>query len=95
MVAPESCGKTKHRQSEIVDQLAGEPGLDPAAREQFRQLALLLGATFHFEYHKLLEELKDDYHPFDPDAVTQSLHTPSPEDRQARMTRFEAEAAHV
>ena len=36
---------------------------------------------FHFEYLKRLEDLKDAYAPFDPDAETKPLHPVSPDER--------------
>lgn len=58
------------RKADLVKLLADElPG--PAdEREQFLQLCQLLDATFHFEYHERLEELKNAYAWFDPDADT-------------------------
>ncbi|MBW3597079.1 MAG: DUF3754 domain-containing protein [Planctomycetes bacterium] len=58
------------RRSELVELLAGQPELSPTERDQFLQLARLLEATFHYEYHLRLEEMKDAYAPFDPDADT-------------------------
>jgi len=39
-------------------------------RQHFGQLCELLSATFHHEYHSRLEDLKNLYAPFDPDADT-------------------------
>ena len=33
----------------------------------------MLSATFHFEYHRLLEELKNEYAPFDPDECAKPI----------------------
>lgn len=72
------------RKAELVDLLLGEPGLGQAQQSQFRQLARILEATFHFEYHQQLEDLKDKYAPFDPDADTQRIAEISHADREAR-----------
>jgi len=76
------------RQAEIVDLLARAPGLDAAKSAKFRSLAALLSATFHFEYHRFLEDLKGDYSPFDPDSVTHSVEPLSETERQERLDRF-------
>ena len=46
---------------------------------------MLIAAVFHFEYHQRLEELKDDYAPFDPDAVTKAVKTLLPQERQEKL----------
>jgi hypothetical protein len=56
-----------------VELLCRQPELSPADQEPFRQLCRLLDATLHFGYHARLEELKDAYAPFDPDADTRPL----------------------
>ncbi len=38
--------------------------------DDFRQLCTLLGSVYHFDFHKILERLKDSYAPLDPDADT-------------------------
>jgi hypothetical protein len=73
------------RVSDLVQLLATDRGLDSAAGEQFRQLSVLLSATFHFEYHHLLEQLKDVYAPFDPDAVTRPIRELSAEQRASQL----------
>ncbi len=47
--------------------------------EDFRQLCHMLGSVFHFEFHQVVEALKDSYAPIDPDADTRSvdIHNPS------------------
>ena len=49
------------RKGELVDLLAGQEELNDAERGDFRRVCQLLEATFHFEYHRLLEELKRAY----------------------------------
>ena len=38
----------------------------------FNEFAELFSSIIHFEYHKRLELLKDNYAPFDPNADTRS-----------------------
>jgi hypothetical protein len=57
------------RKSDIVDmcqtdkQLAGQEA-------DFHHLCSMLGSIFHFEFHQIIESLKDIYAPIDPDADT-------------------------
>ena len=48
------------------NQLAGQ-------EDDFRQLCHMLGSVFHFEFHRVVEALKDSYAPIDPDADTRSI----------------------
>jgi hypothetical protein len=73
------------RVSDLVELLANDHGMDRAASAQFRQFNELLSATFHFEYHRLLEQLKDVYAPFDPDSVTKPVIPLTEEQRSARL----------
>jgi hypothetical protein len=73
------------RKSDLVNLLCGAKDLPADVGEQFRQFCTILGAIFHFEYHSKLEELKDAYAPFDPDAVTVPPAPLTPEQKQARL----------
>lgn len=73
------------RKSELVELLCKDRGMAPEQDGQFRQLATLLAATFHFEYHQKLEELKNDYAPFDPDAATKTIAPLSAQERATRL----------
>jgi hypothetical protein len=69
------------RKSDLVELLCKDKGLAVQEREPFRQFCVLVSSVFHFEYLKQLEELKDVYAPFDPDADTKPLKPPPPEER--------------
>lgn len=58
------------RTTDLVELLANRAEMSAADRDEFRNLARLLGATFHFEFHRELTELKNAYGPFDPDGDT-------------------------
>ena len=73
------------RKSELTRLLADDSQLACQERKQFIQLCDLLACTFHYEYHRRLEELKDLYTPFNPDSVTKELRTFSDDDRD-RLT---------
>jgi hypothetical protein len=70
---------------ELVDLLCAEKGLTPGDRGLFQQFCRLVEATFHFEYHQRLEQLKKAYTPFDPDRDTKSLAKLGAADRQKRL----------
>jgi hypothetical protein len=61
------------RKSDLVELLCRDKQLPVQEREPFRQFCILVSSVFHFEYLKQLEELKDAYAPFDPDADTREL----------------------
>lgn len=41
----------------------------------FRQLYHMLSSTFHFEFHQIIESIKDSYAPVDPDADTRLVES--------------------
>jgi hypothetical protein len=79
------------RRSDLVEMLLNDQGvahdrpMTAAERETFRQFCRLVTATYHFEYHQKLEELKDEYAPFDPDSVTVTLKPLTPEEKEKRL----------
>jgi hypothetical protein len=81
------------RKNELIDLLCSDADFPRDVKDPFRQFCRLVTATFHFEYQQRLEELKDAYAPFDPDADTKSLKSPSPEIRQKQLEDLFAEFA--
>ena len=60
------------RKADIVQMCLQENRL-AGQEDDFRQLAHMLGSVFHFEFHQVVEALKDSYAPLDPDADTRSI----------------------
>lgn len=54
----------------------------------FHQFCELLASFIHFEYHHLLESLKNDYAPFDPNADTRQLNVLSSEQKNQARNSF-------
>jgi hypothetical protein len=73
------------RKSDLAELLIKDKQVRLEERGPLRQFFRLVGAVFHFEYQQQLEELKNAYAPFDPDAETLTLAPPPPEERAARM----------
>ncbi len=73
------------RKSDLVELLCADKSLPAGEREPFRQFCVLASATFHFEYLKQLEELKDAYASFDPDADTRAIKPLEPDERRRRQ----------
>lgn len=70
------------RKAAIVDLCAGDERLDPAERESFRTFCHILQSVVHFEYHEVLERLKDAYAPFNRRVDFRPVRTWSGEERQ-------------
>jgi hypothetical protein len=70
------------RKSDLIDLLCRDKKLPASERASFRSFCTLVSSVFHFEYLKQLEELKDAYAPFDPDADTKPLRPVSEEERR-------------
>src|ERR1700675_244539 len=76
------------RKSDLVDMLCRDLGANRDAAQNFRQLGDLISATFHYEYYKLLDELKDEYAPFDPDSVTTTVVPLSAEQKDRKLGKL-------
>jgi hypothetical protein len=70
------------RKSDLITLLSQDSKLPVQERDSFKQFCILVGSVFHFEYLKQLEELKDAYAPFDPDADTKPLKRLAPDERK-------------
>lgn len=65
------------RKRDIVEMCLQEAKL-PGQEADFRQLYYMLSSIFHFEFHKIIESLKDSYAPVDPDTDTRSYEGGQP-----------------
>ena len=54
----------------ILEKMLSENELPSNEHESFKTFRKLLGDRFHYEYHAILETLKNDFVPFDPDRET-------------------------
>lgn len=61
----------------------------------FQQFCDLLASFIHFEYHGLLESLKNDYAPFDPNADTRELKRLSNDEKAESRATFATNFAKV
>ncbi|MFQ3592047.1 MAG: DUF3754 domain-containing protein, partial [Gemmataceae bacterium] len=76
------------RRADVVELLLRDPKLNASERESFQQFAQLISAIWHFEYHQTLENLKDQFAPFDPDAETKPLKQLDPAQRSEEMHKL-------
>jgi hypothetical protein len=76
------------RKADLVELLCTDKRLSAADKIAFRQFCTLISAVFHFEYHAKLEELKNDYAPFDPDRVEKPIRPLLPEERQQKLDQL-------
>ncbi|MDH3407666.1 MAG: TMEM143 family protein [Gammaproteobacteria bacterium] len=67
------------RKRDIIEMCLGRGELDAEAVAQFREFCRLLQSVFHFEFHAVLEALKDSYAAVDPDAATRRPDGSAPE----------------
>ena len=67
-----------YRRTDLIELCLEDGKLSPADRPKFRDFCKILSAYYHFHFHHTLENLKDNYAPFHPDAATKSREQPSP-----------------
>jgi len=76
------------RKADVVQLLLQDPKLSASERPSFQAFAQLVAAIWHFEYHHTLENLKNQYAPFDPDAETKPLEQLDPAQRAEAMNKL-------
>lgn len=76
------------RKSDLVAMCRQAGLVAKQAENDFNDFRRILEALLHFEYHHLLESLKDAYAPFNPDADTRSMRPPEPETLHSHQKTF-------
>lgn len=69
-----------YQRPDLIELCLEDGNLSPDQVQTFRQFCDILSAYYHFEFHQLLEQLKADFAPFNPDTDTKQRATPSPEE---------------
>jgi hypothetical protein len=79
------------RRGDLIEILLNDQGvandrpLTTPERERFQQFCRLVTATYHFHFHQRLDELRDAYSLFDPDAVPLTPRPVTPEEKGKRL----------
>ena len=58
------------RKTDLIQACCENEELSKSNQASFKALCQILGSTLHFEFHHILEKLKDNYAPFAPNADT-------------------------
>jgi len=82
------------RKQDII-QMCSQELFDQNSRLSFKDFCQLLSSVIHFNYHKQLESLKDNYAPFDPNADTQQLNHYTLAHREQCKAAFATNFANV
>ena len=76
------------RKSDLVTMCLDAGLVPPPHTTDFEDFRGILEALLHFEYHRLLESLKNAYAPFNPDADTREIRSSDSEQRRQDQKRF-------
>lgn len=82
------------RKQDIIDMCSQELAEDNT-KLSFQQFCQLLASVIHFDYHDLLESLKNNYAPFDPNADTKQLKQLSLAEREQCQRAFADNFANI
>ena len=77
-----------YSRQDIIDICLSDGQLDQEEQQKFRDFCTLISAYYHFQFHSLLEEVKKNYAPFNPDLSTKSLQTISTEQKQVMQQQL-------
>lgn len=75
-----------YRRTDLVELCLEDGQLSAAASQTFRDFCFLLSAYYHFKFQSYLEGFKDNYAPFNPDAVTRTRGQVTPNQRTKKAT---------
>jgi hypothetical protein len=70
------------RKADVIEMCLLDNRLTDSQKNAFNDLCRVLEAIFHYEFHRVLENLKNCYAPFNPDADTRPIKVLSREERQ-------------
>ncbi len=76
------------RKSDLVTMCLDAGLVPPPHTADFEDFRGILEALLHFEYHRLLESLKNAYAPFNPDADTRDIRSSDSKERRQDQKRF-------
>lgn len=71
-----------YRREDLIQLCLDDGKLGDADRIKFQNFCHLLSAFYHFRFHKVLETLKTNYAPFNPDAATKYIRELIPQQKQ-------------
>ena len=77
-----------YSRQDIIDICLSDGQLDREEQQKFRDFCNLISAYYHFQFHSLLEEVKSNYAPFNPDLSTKSLQTISTEQKKVMQQQL-------
>ncbi|MCB9079425.1 MAG: DUF3754 domain-containing protein [Anaerolineaceae bacterium] len=77
-----------YRRADLVELCLADGQLPADQAQTFREFCAILAAYYHFEFHQVLEHLKENFAPFNPDADTKSITELSAADLEAKESRL-------
>ncbi len=84
-----------YRRSDLVELCLQEGRLPEAQAQKFRDFCTILAAYYHFQFHHTLEQLKDCFAPFNPDADTHQRRSLSDEEQVVMADKLVTTFAHL
>lgn len=83
------------RKIDLIQACLDDGKLSCEQRNAFENLCQLIVSTLHFEYHQILEELKDSYAPFDPHSDTLTITKLTDDALQVKQDHFTSRFTQV
>jgi hypothetical protein len=76
------------RKADLIELLCRDKKTPRESLGDFRQFCKLVSAIYHFEYLEKLEDIKNQYAPFDPDSRMRLLRTPDTGERDRHLEKL-------
>ncbi|MCP4361248.1 MAG: DUF3754 domain-containing protein, partial [Chloroflexi bacterium] len=77
-----------YRRAALIELCLEDGQLSEADWPKFREYCEILSAYYHFELHRSLETLKENFAPFNPDRDTIARYDPSPQELLTMQTKL-------
>lgn len=76
------------KKQDVIAMCLAQLKQDPKTSGAFNAFCQLLASFIHYHYHQQLEQLKNDYAPFDPNSDTREINTYTDEQKRIHRKRF-------
>jgi len=84
-----------YRRADVIELCVDDGKLAPSDVQKFRDFCEILTAYYHFKFQRALENLKNNFAPFNPDTDTKSRLIPTPAECQAMQNSLVKELADI
>ncbi len=84
-----------YRKADVVQLCLDDGRLNPEDGKKFQEFCEIVGAYYHFDFHKDLESLKNNFTAFDPDSDTKTRVIPNADEKKQMQENLVGEFGKI